>query len=109
MVREGRLPPGAAGHERGAPAGLAGGSAKVVVDDDRRMVGQPHPTVLPIDLGAHGGARETRGGQVVVEDRKSTRLNSSHVATSYAVLCLKEKPQHKITKAIKQGIFILFT
>src|SRR5690625_6572095 len=26
-----------------------------------------------------------------VEDRKSTRLNSSHVAISYAVLCLKKK------------------
>src|SRR5690625_4343732 len=25
------------------------------------------------------------------EDRKSTRLNSSHVATSYAVFCLKRK------------------
>src|SRR5690625_6221682 len=25
------------------------------------------------------------------EDRKSTRLNSSHVATSYAVYCLKKK------------------
>src|SRR5439155_11321651 len=25
-------------------------------------------------------------------DRKSTRLNSSHVATSYAVFCLKKKP-----------------
>src|SRR5690625_6543431 len=25
------------------------------------------------------------------EDRKSTRLNSSHVATSYAVFCLKKK------------------
>src|SRR5690625_4312204 len=28
---------------------------------------------------------------VSVGDRKSTRLNSSHVATSYAVLCLKKK------------------
>src|SRR5437660_2084283 len=28
-------------------------------------------------------------------DRKSTRLNSSHVATSYAVLCLKNKKQEK--------------
>src|SRR5690625_6107339 len=27
----------------------------------------------------------------VVEDRKSTRLNSSHVAISYAVFCLKKK------------------
>src|SRR5690625_5958524 len=27
----------------------------------------------------------------VLEDRKSTRLNSSHVASSYAVFCLKKK------------------
>src|SRR5699024_1219499 len=27
----------------------------------------------------------------VVKDRKSTRLNSSHVSTSYAVFCLKKK------------------
>src|SRR5690625_5645816 len=27
-------------------------------------------------------------------DRKSTRLNSSHVATSYAVFCLKKKKEH---------------
>src|SRR5207253_10209277 len=32
-------------------------------------------------------AGEERGGQ----DRKSTRLNSSHVAISYAVFCLKKK------------------
>src|SRR5690625_5961855 len=31
--------------------------------------------------------RHTRGE----EDRKSTRLNSSHVAISYAVFCLKKK------------------
>src|SRR5690625_652298 len=29
--------------------------------------------------------------QFDVEDRKSTRLNSSHVAISYAVFCLKKK------------------
>src|SRR5437870_11528437 len=28
------------------------------------------------------------------EDRKSTRLNSSHVATSYAVFCLKKKKKN---------------
>src|SRR5690625_5376819 len=28
-------------------------------------------------------------------DRKSTRLNSSHVAISYAVFCLKKQKQHK--------------
>src|SRR5437870_11913913 len=27
----------------------------------------------------------------IQQDRKSTRLNSSHVATSYAVFCLKKK------------------
>src|SRR5437870_5211081 len=29
--------------------------------------------------------------KAVLEDRKSTRLNSSHVAISYAVFCLKKK------------------
>src|SRR3989442_13798512 len=28
-------------------------------------------------------------------DRKSTRLNSSHVRISYAVFCLKKKNQHR--------------
>src|SRR5439155_21867894 len=31
------------------------------------------------------------GGYAGPKDRKSTRLNSSHVATSYAVFCLKKK------------------
>src|SRR5690554_7732109 len=30
-------------------------------------------------------------------DRKSTRLNSSHVRISYAVFCLKKKKQNKMT------------
>src|SRR5690625_394410 len=30
-----------------------------------------------------------------VRDRKSTRLNSSHVAISYAVFCLKKKNKNK--------------
>src|SRR5699024_11446384 len=30
-------------------------------------------------------------------DRKSTRLNSSHVSISYAVFCLKKKKQSKTT------------
>src|SRR5207249_11756079 len=29
-----------------------------------------------------------------VSDRKSTRLNSSHVSISYAVFCLKKKKKH---------------
>src|SRR5690606_41726617 len=40
----------------------------------------------------HGGQLE--GGQGV-SDRKSTRLNSSHVKISYAVFCLKKKKKRK--------------
>src|SRR5690606_40362693 len=34
---------------------------------------------------------QQRRRKVAVEDRKSTRLNSSHVKISYAVFCLKKK------------------
>src|SRR5690349_22143298 len=46
---------------------------------------------------AHGdahqcrGRRGGRGGAARGRDRKSTRLNSSHVEISYAVFCLKKK------------------
>src|SRR6266513_4613381 len=36
------------------------------------------------------------------EDRKSTRLNSSHVSISYAVFCLKKKKKTLIWKLIKK-------
>src|SRR5690606_41606127 len=41
-------------------------------------------------------------------DRKSTRLNSSHVKISYAVFCLKKKnnktkPKRRRTKSARQG------
>src|SRR5256885_8161976 len=32
-----------------------------------------------------------RPGEALAEDRKSTRLNSSHLVISYAVFCLKKK------------------
>src|SRR3712207_9248044 len=32
--------------------------------------------------------------RMLVEDRKSTRLNSSHANISYAVFCLKKKNHH---------------
>src|SRR5688572_31694603 len=38
-----------------------------------------------------GEAGETRRQQRVQQDRKSTRLNSSHSQISYAVFCLKKK------------------
>src|SRR5207244_7769600 len=40
---------------------------------------------------AEGGAGETEGGCRSPRDRKSTRLNSSHQITSYAVFCLKKR------------------
>src|SRR3989442_11826472 len=36
-------------------------------------------------------------GRVHVLDRKSTRLNSSHVRISYAVFCLKKKKKERIS------------
>src|SRR5256885_8669957 len=51
-----------------------------------------HPTGLlqTTDGVGHAARRRLRGsGQVA--DRKSTRLNSSHLVISYAVFCLKKK------------------
>src|SRR5690625_6043468 len=42
-------------------------------------------------LAVGGGAVGLGRCVVALEDRKSTRLNSSHVAISYAVFCLKKK------------------
>src|SRR5207249_8412126 len=41
-------------------------------------------------------ARKTLDDDVFVADRKSTRLNSSHVSISYAVFCLKKKKKTNI-------------
>src|SRR3712207_8935654 len=39
------------------------------------------------------------GANLRREDRKSTRLNSSHANISYAVFCLKKKKVHKPSSA----------
>src|SRR6267142_407303 len=39
-----------------------------------------------MDLGCYRGVRHRKG----LPDRKSTRLNSSHMSISYAVFCLKK-------------------
>src|SRR3712207_7366760 len=46
------------------------------------------PTPSAASLGHRGGGRVAPGGG---EDRKSTRLNSSHANISYAVFCLEKK------------------
>src|SRR5256885_5222692 len=63
----------------------------------------PRSTLFPYTTlfrsqGHPGRTRERRGGQhergadeAGGQDRKSTRLNSSHLVISYAVFCLKKK------------------
>src|SRR3712207_7170345 len=46
-------------------------------------------------------------GQDAFEDRKSTRLNSSHANISYAVFCLKKKkktPPHQLLRRLRRPL-----
>src|SRR3712207_8724974 len=58
-----------------------------------------HPLALEIDAAVPTRRVEHRPPEVVepAEDRKSTRLNSSHANISYAVFCLKKKKHTSIT------------
>src|SRR5690348_17957927 len=85
-----RSHPGCAGHR-------AGGDAGGVLRRDRavaRRLSGPHrggtdaSVILPIG-GSAGEPEERREQQD--EDRKSTRLNSSHPSISYAVFCVRKK------------------
>src|SRR5438477_3920444 len=49
-------------------------------------------------LHAGGGFHRPRGELRSPRDRKSTRLNSSHMSISYAVFCLKKKKKKNINK-----------
>src|SRR5262245_63941061 len=51
-----------------------------------------------LPLRAAGGLRK-RQREGSHEDRKSTRLNSSHLGISYAVFCLKKKKKTKKEQA----------
>src|SRR3712207_6963655 len=55
---------------------------------ERRRLGRV-PRVRGVPPDGRQEARGDRGG----EDRKSTRLNSSHANISYAVFCLEKKKQ----------------
>src|SRR5690606_42093042 len=74
----------AQGHDRAGDAALAGRQAVVLTAAGERRQrlrrsAVPHRQISP---------RVPRA-----RDRKSTRLNSSHVKNSYAVFCLKKKKE----------------
>src|SRR5688572_31726478 len=66
---------------------------------ERRSLGRHHHGHRAA-LGGHQDPRLPRHRHDWREDRKSTRLNSSHSQISYAVFCLKKKKKNKkkITK-----------
>src|SRR5438477_5325984 len=55
-------------------------------------------------LADHARARGLRRGR---EDRKSTRLNSSHMSISYAVFCLKKKKSTNLRRVCPEVLPIL--
>src|SRR2546430_6136845 len=58
--------------------------------DDRHGRGQSRGDLVRV---ARGGTARERSAAGRRQDRKSTRLNSSHSQISYAVFCLKKKKQ----------------
>src|SRR5438034_3113603 len=48
-------------------------------------------------------------GNRVSQDRKSTRLNSSHTVISYAVFCLKKKKKKRYYTTDDTSIYITYT
>src|SRR5690625_5992865 len=87
--------PGAAPRCRPEPQSRAGTARMTTWSCHRLRTGDDFRAVT------RGGVRSARSHVVVhlsflpeggdAPDRKSTRLNSSHVAISYAVFCLKKK------------------
>src|SRR5438552_12977535 len=81
------------------------------------LLGERHWSVRPVDAAAGRGIDEAFDADEVgvfedfqsAEDRKSTRLNSSHQIISYAVFCLKKKKTSRrpstLTNAIRRTSF----
>src|SRR5207249_11423724 len=87
---------GRLGAERKGDGGRGRAHEQVVAAEQLLVLAtdqRPHLLGLPV-VGLVVPGRE--------RDRKSTRLNSSHVSISYAVFCLKKKKKKKIKKNTKQ-------
>src|SRR3989454_5880691 len=68
----------------------------------RQLRGQPLPDhgKQEYDDNFRGGNFATPHPQYYRQDRKSTRLNSSHLVISYAVFCLKKKKKKNYAKRV---------
>src|SRR5437773_9097501 len=62
---------------------------------------QDHRPVGPRHVGRARVGRPRQQLELMHRDRKSTRLNSSHITISYAVFCLKKKKK-KTNNTIKK-------
>src|SRR5690625_6306952 len=58
-----------------------------------KMTDEEEPVRVNLE-GSQNFDRQVLKITYTLKDRKSTRLNSSHVAISYAVFCLKKKKKH---------------
>src|SRR5262245_44002904 len=89
-----------------APPALEGALGDATVDQDQgdAALGAGHDQIgpevrldeerevgLPVVEEALDEARRIENHELMDQDRKSTRLNSSHLGISYAVFCLKKK------------------
>src|SRR3712207_7210801 len=77
----------------------------MALPDSTAGVGAARPFLLgqlARDLSAAVGPEHvsTDPDDLTAQDRKSTRLNSSHANISYAVFCLKKKKKKKTTEDI---------
>src|SRR5690606_40000599 len=93
----------------GALRGAADATAELVelresqrvgaVDEDGVGVGDVQPALHDRGAQEHVDLAVDEAGDHLLQgafgDRKSTRLNSSHVKNSYAVLCLKKKTESR--------------
>src|SRR3989442_8705907 len=61
----------------------------------RRLVGAHPQSQRTQEVGAEAQPGLRSEYVRLIIDRKSTRLNSSHVRISYAVFCLKKKKKHE--------------
>src|SRR5690625_5423933 len=81
-------------HPDDPPFPLFGLPRVVSTEKDVRMLFEAAPfqaNGLTFCTGSFGVRADNDLPEMVKKDRKSTRLNSSHVAISYAVFCLKKK------------------